>query len=111
MPTEPCTIEAQHGNPFRYCPQCDWIEESEPQMPTVGRIVLVGCDPAYNNGSKIAPAVITRAWNVNCINARVLPDSAGPSEQRFSITRVDTVDEIEGDDLNRMYRWTWPPRT
>lgn len=111
MPTEPCPNEATHGNPFRYCPSCDWMEAPPVRKPQLGDTVLVGHDPAFNNHSKVAPAIVTRVWNDTCINARVLPDSVAPSEQRFSITYVATVEEIEGDDLNRAYRWTWPPRT
>jgi hypothetical protein len=45
--------------------------------PAVGRIVHVTVDAKHNNGSNVAPAVITRVWNDNCVNLRVLHD--GPS--------------------------------
>lgn len=110
MPTEPCPNEETHGNPFRYC-ACGWMEEPAPPKPSVGRIVLVGHDPAYNNGSEIAPAIITRVWSDSCINVRVLHDNVtGTTEQRSSVTYVATVEELEGDEINRQYRWTWPPR-
>lgn len=81
------------------------------QTPSVGRIVLVGHDPAFNNGSTIAPAIITRVWSDTVINVRVLHDNAvGTTEQRSSVTFVATVEELEGDELERQYHWTWPPR-
>jgi hypothetical protein len=33
------------------------------QTPTVGRVVLALVDRKSNNGSDVAPAVITRVWN------------------------------------------------
>lgn len=45
------------------------------QTPTIGRIVIVPVDPAVNNGATLAPAVITRVWNNELINVRVLLDS------------------------------------
>ncbi|MFF1469126.1 hypothetical protein [Streptomyces mirabilis] len=110
MPTEPCPNAEFHGKPHRYCQYCDWMEAPPPQKPSVGRVVLVGCNPAYNNGSTVAPAIITRVWSDTCVNARVLPDSPGPSEQRTSITFVETAEELDGDELERQYHWTWPPR-
>jgi hypothetical protein len=47
--------------------------------PTVGRIVHVLVDPKANNGSDVAPAIITRVWNDSGVNLRVLRDNApGP---------------------------------
>lgn len=46
--------------------------------PSVGRIVHVLVDPRHNNGSDVAPAVITRTWgDDDHVNLRVLHD--GPS--------------------------------
>ena len=42
--------------------------------PAVGRIVHAFVDPALNNGSGIAPAIITRVWNDEMVNVRVLVD-------------------------------------
>ncbi|MFF0140471.1 hypothetical protein ACFYRN_28905 [Streptomyces sp. NPDC005227] len=72
--------------------------------PSVGRVVHVPTDPAKNNGADIAPAVITRVWNDDCVNVRVLLDSDAV-EWRTSVTYADAFD----DDTNR-HRWTWPPR-
>lgn len=44
-------------------------------IPTVGRWVHVLMDPSTNNGSDVAPAVITRVWSDTCVNVRVLRDS------------------------------------
>lgn len=72
--------------------------------PTIGRIVLVPMDPATNNGSDVAPAIITRVWSDVCINVRVLAD--GPAvEWRTSVVQVDDLAEREGNHC-----WAWPPR-
>jgi hypothetical protein len=51
--------------------------------PTVGRIVLVIVDPDTNNGSEIAPAIITRVWSGNderaTVNYRILGE--GPASE------------------------------
>jgi hypothetical protein len=36
VPPEECPDPSVHGNPFRYCPLCSWIEEPEPKRLTVG---------------------------------------------------------------------------
>ena len=76
--------------------------------PTIGRIVLVPMDPATNNGADVAPAVITRVWNENTINVQILADAPGCA-WRTSLTHADSLDGL-GDEPNRLYRWTWPPR-
>lgn len=54
--------------------------------PTVGRIVLVIVDPASNNGSEIAPAIITRVWSGNddraLVNYRILGDHDPSDDER-----------------------------
>ena len=65
------------------------------QHPAADRIVHVFMDPRHNNGSDVAPAIITRVWNDTCVNLRILGDSneippwrtsqmlyAGPDEAR-----------------------------
>lgn len=42
--------------------------------PAIGRIVHVLVDPGINNGSDVAPAIITRVWSDTCVNLRVLHD-------------------------------------
>lgn len=73
--------------------------------PSIGRIVLVPMDPAENNGSDVAPAVITRVWNDVMINVKILTD--GPADQwRTSLSlHAERPDEI----LGTHYAW-WPPR-
>lgn len=74
-------------------------------LPSLGRIVLVPMDPATNNGSKIAAAVITRVWSDKVINVHVLAD--GPqSEWRTSVVQVDDLAE-RGPGI---HFWAWPPR-
>ena len=72
--------------------------------PSVGRIVLVPMDPATNNGSNIAPAIITRVWSDTCVNVRVLADSDA-IKWRTSVTQVDDAADTEGT-----HHWSWPPR-
>jgi hypothetical protein len=57
------------------------------QKPSIGRIVHVLVDPAINNGSDVAPAVITRVWSESgpdrwCVNYRLLLDAL-PSDQEW----------------------------
>jgi len=42
--------------------------------PAIGRIVHTFVDPGTNNGSDIAPAVITRVWGDETVNLKVLLD-------------------------------------
>lgn len=54
--------------------------------PAVGRIVHVLVDPKVNNGSDVAPAIITRVWSDNCVNLRVMHDGPAvqdPSDRQF----------------------------
>ncbi|AYD81624.1 hypothetical protein SEA_KROMP_23 [Streptomyces phage Kromp] len=83
---------------------------SSSQKPSVGRIVHVPMPPAANNGSDTAAAVITRAFDEETINVRILADStASPQEWRTSLTYVDEL-AYDPDDTTSLYRWTWPPR-
>jgi hypothetical protein len=83
---------------------------SEPQRPSLGRTVLVGMDPAANNGSDVAPAVITRVWSDTIVNLTVFPDGGDLVVLRWtSATYAETLPVAE-DDPNKAYRWTWPPR-
>ena len=72
--------------------------------PSLGRVVLVPADPAVNNGADVAPAIITRVWNDNVVNVRVLLDSDAV-QWRTSVSYVDSLDDVE-----HTHCWTWPPR-
>lgn len=78
------------------------------QKPSLGRIVLVPRHPTRNNGSGVAPAVITRVWSDAEINARVLPDT-GSTEVLTSLTYVEEIGE-NTHATDRAHVWTWPPR-
>jgi hypothetical protein len=80
-----------------------------PAAPSLGRIVLVPTDPRTTNGADTAPAVITRVWPDNKINAQVLADQAGTT-WRTSLQYVDDLSTVPEDDPARLYRWSWPPR-
>lgn len=51
------------------------------QKPTVGRIVHVLTDPGTNNGSDVAPAMITRVWSDTCVNLRLIRDGYPAAEE------------------------------
>jgi hypothetical protein len=65
----------------------------------VGRIVHVLVNPAHNNGSDVAPAIITRAWSDNCVNVRVLYDGPPVLEGRqdwlTSVTLHESREALE----------------
>lgn len=70
--------------------------------PDVGDVVLVPVDPAQNNGSRVAPAVITRVWNKTTVNVRVLLDSDA-IQWRTSLAFADSLDNaVAGTPA-----WTW----
>lgn len=71
--------------------------------PTLGDIVLVAVEPAENNGSGVAPAIVTRVWSATTINARVLHD--GPAfGWRTSLIYADSL----ADAALPGSAWTWP---
>lgn len=75
------------------------------QKPSIGRIVIVNVVPNFstNNGSNEAPAIITRVWNDELVNVKVLND--GPeNEWKTSVTLHDERPENPGHGA-----W-WPPR-
>jgi hypothetical protein len=54
---------------------CSHCTKEQAMKPSICRMVQVPVDPRSNNGSDIAPAVITRVWSDTCVNVRVLPDA------------------------------------
>lgn len=80
------------------------LKEINMTKPSLGRVVLVPADPAVNNGAHVAPAIITRVWNDEVINVRVLLDSDAV-QWRTSVGYVDSFDDIE-----TTHHWMWPPR-
>ncbi|MFF7290658.1 hypothetical protein [Streptomyces griseorubiginosus] len=73
--------------------------------PSVGQIVHVAVDPAVNNGTDTAAAVICRVWSETWINVRVMED--GPRiEWRQGLEYIDALANRDRDNLNV---WTWPP--
>lgn len=76
--------------------------------PSLGRIVLVAVDPAQNNGSDVAPAVVTRVFSGDevsgwVINVRVLLDGTDVPWR----TSQRLIDE---PDAPRVGIAWWPPR-
>jgi len=78
-------------------------------IPSLGRIVLVPCDPQVNNGATIAPAVITRVWSDKMINVRVFGDNRNDTP---ALTSVELVEELPtyNPTGEGMHVWAWPPR-
>lgn len=94
--------------------------------PTIGRIVHVLADPKTNNGSDVAPAMITRVWSDTCINLRVIRDNfPGPEEWLTSWSLHDSREALEDHAALRqaeldaiapgqtvtLHGAFWPPRT
>lgn len=77
-----------------------------PLTPDVGDVVLVPMDPHLNNGSAVAPAVVTRVWNPITINVRVLADKDTAAEWRTSVVYRDNLDDVTVPAA----AWTWPER-
>ena len=75
------------------------------QMPTVGRIVHYWTNPKVGYASKdpvCLPAVVTRVWNRDCVNLRVIADGMPDADARLtSVVRSD--EPIVGF-------WRWPER-
>jgi hypothetical protein len=97
------------------------------QKATAGRIVHVLVDPSMNNGSDVAPALVTREWGApyehadglgerQTINVRVLCDS----QNTLWLTSIQLFDErpdAEALATARPHNTTgyeavafWPPR-
>lgn len=68
--------------------------------PAVGRIVHVFVDPAHNNGAGIAPAVITRVWNDQGVNLKVLLDHS----DNIWLTSVTLCDDRDSAEKITSYR-------
>lgn len=90
----------------------------ETPKPAVGRIVHVLMKPGDNNGSDVAPAVITRVWSEACVNVRVFADSGDvPWQTSVSLhadraaadAAVAPVREMHGDNAIVRAAW-WPER-
>lgn len=77
--------------------------------PSIGRIVLIPTGPLgeYNNGAKVAPAIITRVWADNMVNLRVLLDG-NDTPWKTSVTLYESAEALrESGSTVGCY---WPPR-
>lgn len=85
------------------------------QTSTVGSMVHVIVDPRQNNGSDVAPALITRVWENELVNVRVLldgPDVLWLTSIKLFGERPAEDDETVGRDTNGVQRAAfWPSRS
>jgi len=113
-----CPDASVHGNPFRYCPTCTWIEEPPAkvsQPATIGRIVhyrlsaqdaavirTAGLSGNEAREGDVYPAMIVRVFasygEHQMANLQVHLDGA---DNYWATSRA------EGDGVNH---WSWPPR-
>lgn len=63
------------------------------QKPSLGRIVHVLVSPSINNGSDIAPAIVTRVFGDSCVNVRVLLDNTPGRADEWATSRILHADE------------------
>lgn len=92
------------------------------QKPSVGRIVLATVHPTTNNGTDIAPAVITRVWGDGLVNVQIFRDGASGSHPATSIGLYPNRKELDAAKARRDTEQPhladttftaayWPPRT
>lgn len=87
-------------------------ENTMPQVPSIGRVVLTTVDPALNNGSAIAPAIVTRVFDQHpsggwVVNLRALSDS--PIVPWLTSVQLLDVAPASPEVAERHTCW-WPPR-
>jgi hypothetical protein len=63
------------------------------RKPHLGDVVLTLVDSAQNDGSSIAPAMITRVWSDEMVNLRVILDAFTMPLSMMSVRLVDTQGE------------------
>lgn len=95
------------------------------QKPAIGRIVHVVVDPKTNNGSDVAPAMITRVWSDTYVNLRLIRDNhPGPEEWLTSISLYGSLEALDEAVAKRQAEFDatapgltayrvgafWPPR-
>lgn len=82
------------------------------QKPSLGRFVQTRVDPAQNNGSDVASAQITRVFNDDMVNIRVMLDAFTVPLWLTSVKLVCTTDSDEAKSAvpaGASVAW-WPPR-
>lgn len=88
--------------------------------PSIGRFVHLIVNPEWNNGSDVAPAVVTRVWSDTCVNLRVLLDS-NTVDWVTSVALYETREAADADNAKRVadgiaaqgsrpFAAFWPPR-
>ena len=80
---------------------------------SVGRIVHLIGGVAKSNGTDVAPAIITRAWNDGLVNLTVFPDCGAPATASSVTLWADEQSAREWIAEAPEYRSTaacWPSR-
>jgi hypothetical protein len=80
-------------------------------QPSLGRIVIAQADPAFNNGSDAAPAIITRVWGDRgdgswTVNVRIFLDG---DETLWKTSWIVFDTEEQAREYGPGGLW-WPPR-
>ena len=73
----------------------------------LGDVVFAVVDPRQNNGSDVAPAVITRVWGHDMVNVKVTtdgPDNLWLTSVRISDDRPEQDDESVPKDASGVQR-------
>ena len=96
--------------------------------PSIGQMLIVeGIDSKINNGSDVAPAVITRAWSPDLVNVRAFLDGNAeegtlgitsvelhPDRERYLVARDGKLaslrDAGHAESELRYIAAYWPPR-
>ncbi|WP_327088541.1 hypothetical protein OIE66_40535 [Nonomuraea sp. NBC_01738] len=96
------------------------------QQPSVGRIVHVLVDPKKNNGSPVAPAIITRVWapcdaphtdasgaGAYCVNLKIFYDgeaAPGYATSAYLFSNEDAAHTSLGKGAMVGSVCFWPPK-
>lgn len=91
-----------------------WPPPLAPPVPSICRMVIARVNPADNNGSDLAPAIITRVWDkfngVDSVNLTVFYD-AGEPQSHGSVSLYPTLADCPEWQPNACLTAFWPPRS
>lgn len=79
------------------------------RSPQIGDMVLAIVDPATNNGTDEAPAIITRVFTDALVNVRILVDTGAVPPCKTSVWLYATREDVDAS-TNPSHAVFWPPR-